>query len=121
VTRARRPNRPQPKEKGGWGVERGRTWGWYPLAGKVVPFLTGTDRSESLADLSLEHLPQPPPAAEGHWPGFDTASSSEVVRRYEHGLSAREKRSKRASAEKAERLFRDGLLARLWVIPNKGT
>ena len=77
--------------------------------------------SESLADLSLEHLPQPPPAAEGHWPGFDTASSSEVVRRYEHGLSAREKRSKRASAEKAERLFRDGLLARLWVIPNKGT
>src|SRR4051812_6394757 len=70
--------------------------------------------SQSLADLSLERLPRPADLATSRWAGYGTTPSPELIRRHERRVAAREKRSKRASAEKAECLSRDGILARLW-------
>ena len=45
---------------------------------------------------------------------YETTSSPDVVRRHKRRVAAHEKRFKRASAKTAKRLFRDGLVARLW-------
>src|SRR4051794_16704134 len=67
----------------------------------------------SLADLSRERLPRLADSAHTGSAGYN-ASSPGGVRRYQRNPSAREKRLKSTSAQKAERLFRDGILARLW-------
>ena len=69
---------------------------------------------QSLADLSRQHLPPSPGPAASRSAADDTASGPDVVRRHKRQVAAQEKRSKRASAENAKRLSRDGLVARLW-------
>src|SRR3954462_5063770 len=80
-----------------------------------TPSHIGPERDDqSLADFSRQHLPQSPGPGVPRSADYDTASSPEVVRRHERQVAAQEKRSKRASAENAKRLSRDGLVARLW-------
>src|SRR3954462_8359791 len=80
-----------------------------------TPSHIGPERDDqSLADFSRQHLPQSPGPGVPRSADYDTASSPEVVRRHERQVAAQEKRSRRASAENAKRLSRDGLVARLW-------
>ncbi len=66
------------------------------------------------SDLSREGLPRPPEPAEPRGAGDDAASSPAVARGPARRLATREKRSRRAAGNRAERLSRDGVLARLW-------
>lgn len=80
-----------------------------------TPSHTGPPSADPpLADLSRQHLPSSPGPAASRPAAYDAASSPDVVRRHERRAAAREKRSQRTSAENAERLSRDGLVARLW-------